>query len=50
MNLHLPSDNAVIKINTVYFDNRDEAEKLQHKTNPGMIYEFQKCSVSQKSL
>ena len=35
MNLYLPSDNAVIKINTVCFDNRAEAEKLQHKTNPG---------------
>ena len=34
MNLCLPSDNAVIKINTVYFDTRAEAEKLQHKANP----------------
>ena len=38
MNLYLPSDNAIIKIITIYFDNRAEAEKLQHKTNPGMIY------------
>ena len=29
MNLYLPSDNAAIKINAVYFDNRAEAGKLQ---------------------
>ena len=33
MNLYLSSDNAVVKINAVYFDNRTEAEKLQHNTN-----------------
>ena len=38
MNLYLSIDNAVIKINTVYFDKRAEAEKLQRNTNPRMIY------------
>ena len=38
MNLYLASDNAAIKINAVYFENRAEADKLQHNRNPGMIY------------
>ena len=38
VNLYLPSDNAIIKTNAVYFDNRAEVDKLQHNTNPGMIY------------
>ena len=37
MNLYLPNDNAVIKINAIYFDNRAETDKLQHNKNPGMI-------------
>ena len=38
MNLYLPSDNTVNKINAVYFDNRAEADKLQDNTNSRMIY------------
>ena len=38
MNLYLPSDNTVNKINAVYFDNRAETDKLQDNTNSRMIY------------
>ena len=38
MNLYLPIDNAVIKINAVYLDIMAEAEKWQHNTNSGIIY------------
>ena len=38
MDLYLPSDNAVIKITAVYFDNRPEAETLRVNTNSGMTY------------
>ena len=39
MNLCLPSDNAGSKVTlAVYFGNRAETDRLQHNTNPGMIY------------